>query len=155
MGTEDLGILLDRAHAMHQKGFNCAETVLWALGQHWNLDCDVSGATGFGGGVARLRETCGGLTGAILALGLKIGRTEPTDEEKKLSCYRLGQEIARRFVSETGSTQCRDILGIVGGPEGDSRKNASPGFSNSACRNAVKAAIRAAIAVADEEAAHS
>ena len=110
---DNIGTLLEEAQSIHTRGYNCAETALWALAKYWQLHCSTSYVTGLGGGVARSGETCGALTGAIVALGLKVGRTEPEDEEKKGLCYRFGQEIVRRFRDEIGTTQCREIIGFT------------------------------------------
>lgn len=88
--VDKIADLLERAHEIRLKGLNCAETVLWALGQYWNAELKTSYATGLGGGVARLGETCGALTGAIVALSAKVGRTDPADSGKKGPVLSLG-----------------------------------------------------------------
>lgn len=150
-GSERLDLLLDKARFMHQKGYNCAETVLWVLSSLWHLGSSTSCATGLGGGVARMGETCGALIGAILALGLKVGRVEPDDEAKKVACYRLGQETARRFASKMGSTQCKDLIGFVLGSEGGPQRYAAGGYKDGVCRNAVEAAVKAAVEAVSAE----
>ncbi|MGI6663790.1 MAG: C-GCAxxG-C-C family protein [Bacillota bacterium] len=138
--------LLERAHEMRLKGLNCAETAIWALGQYWNNDLNTSYGTGLGGGVARLGETCGALTGAIVALGAKVGRTDPADSTKKALCYRLGQEVALEFKDEIGTTQCKDIIGFVPSGEGIQARW-SQQFRTGGCGKAIEVAIKAAIRV--------
>jgi C_GCAxxG_C_C family probable redox protein len=149
---DNIGTLLEEAQSIHTRGYNCAETALWALAKYWQLHCSTSYVTGLGGGVARSGETCGALTGAIVALGLKVGRTEPEDEEKKGLCYRFGQEIVRRFRDEIGTTQCREIIGFTLGADGGAQRYATGGFKKDKCRAAIEVAILAAIAAtADSE----
>ncbi len=140
--------LIKRAHEIRLNGLNCAETVVWAMGQYWNEDFKTSYATGLGGGVARLDETCGALTGAIVALGAKVGRTDPADADKKALCYRLGQEVARQFKHEMGTTQCKDIIGFTPVGEGIQARW-TKAFQTGRCGKAIEAAIRALIRVVE------
>ena len=65
----------------------------------------------FGGGMGRMGETCGAVTGALLVIGLKHGKTSAEDEEAKERTYRLVQELVDQFKSRNGSIVCRDLLG--------------------------------------------
>ncbi len=138
--------LLDETHALHKRGFNCAEAAVWALSRYWDMDMETSVATGLGGGIARSGGTCGAVTGAILALGRKVGRREPGDEAGKSLAIRLGQEVIEGFVKETGAADCREIIGFVlKDPDGSSRY-AAGGFKTGKCQDAVDRAVRLAIA---------
>ncbi|HHY76611.1 MAG TPA: C_GCAxxG_C_C family protein [Firmicutes bacterium] len=143
-GTERIQDLLKKAHEIRLKGLNCAETTIWALGQYWNEDLKPCYGTGLGGGVARLGETCGALTGAIVAMSARVGRTDPADGEKKALCYRLGQEVAREFKEAMGTTQCREIIGFVPSGEGI-QPQWSQQFRTGRCGKAIEVAIKAAI----------
>lgn len=99
-------------------GYNCAQSVFTAF-------CDVHGfdretaarvSSSFGGGVGRLREICGALSGALMVLGCVEGGYEAGDIEAKAAHYRDIQEFARRFEKEIGSISCRSILGLPPGP---------------------------------------
>jgi C_GCAxxG_C_C family probable redox protein len=68
----------------------------------------VAGA--FGGGMARMGETCGAITGAMMAIGLKHGKTKSTDDEAKERTYRLALELVDRFKARHGSIACRELL---------------------------------------------
>ncbi len=144
-----LQILLDKAQFMHRKGFNCAETVVWSLSSYWNLDVNTACVTGLGGGIARTGATCGALAGAIVALGVKVGRVEPEDDEKKQLCYRLGQQVISRFREDMGSTACEDIIGFVLAGEGGAERYAAGGFKDGKCKDAVETAVKAAIDVCE------
>ena len=141
----DVEELIKHAHSLHVRGFNCAETVLWALSKYWGLETDISPATGLGGGIARSGATCGAVLGAILAAGRLIGRREPEDESRKVRCYTLGQRIMSGFMKQMGTTDCRDIIGFVLGSEGGRERYAQGGFKEGKCRMAIEEAIRTAI----------
>ncbi|MGE5578889.1 MAG: C-GCAxxG-C-C family protein [Bacillota bacterium] len=144
-----LGILMDKAHFMHKKGYNCAETVAWALSSYWNLDMNIASVTGLGGGIARSGATCGALTGAIVALGCKVGRVDPADDAKKVLCYRLGQLTTDGFVKELGTSLCKDIIGFVLSETGGAEKYAAGGYKDGKCKDAIDVAVKAAIAAVE------
>lgn len=84
--------------------------------------CVPKMATGFGGGMARHGETCGALVGAIMALGLKYGRTEAADSQSKANAYAKVDMLLRAFQEEFGCLICRDLVGCdFRTPEGDER----------------------------------
>ena len=100
------------AAACFNDGFNCAQAVLSAYCEQFGLDRETALriACGLGGGMGRLQETCGAVSGAYLVIGLMYG----TDKEKT---YALVQEFARRFEAKNKSTNCRALLGVdlIGG----------------------------------------
>lgn len=95
-------------------GSNCAQAVLVAFSDLTGLDPKFAAklSCGFGGGMGRLREVCGAFSGALMAADLLYGYTDPGENDcaKKVH-YRLVQELAAAFKSETGSLICREILG--------------------------------------------
>ena len=75
-------------------------------------------ASGFGGGIGRMAETCGAVTGAMMVLGLEHGNTAP-DREAKERVYEQVREFAQRFRARNGSLLCRELLGCdISTPEG-------------------------------------
>ena len=110
----------ERARELFLQGYSCAQAVACAF-------CDVTGqsmedaarmASSFGGGLARLREVCGTVSGAVLVLGLVRGYSDPKDYEAKKAHYVLVQEFARRFSERNGSIVCRELLKGVQAAEG-------------------------------------
>jgi len=100
-----------KAGELFAAGYNCAQSVACAF---W----DITGLTEdqvrtlsapFGGGMGRLREVCGALTGAYLVLGTVYGGYDPTDKDKKAAMYTLVQELTAEFKAQIGSIYCRDI----------------------------------------------
>ena len=98
---------------MFCKGYNCAQAVVAAF--HEELGMTESEAarlsSSFGGGMGRMRETCGAVSGMLLVAGLLWGYGTPGDDEAKADQYRLVQEMAAKFRERTGSLICRELLG--------------------------------------------
>ena len=93
-------------------GYNCAQAVAVAF-------CDLTGleekqaakmASAFGGGMGRLREVCGAVSGMLLVLGILDGYDDPTDDAAKKALYIRVQALAREFREENGSIICRELL---------------------------------------------
>jgi len=89
--------------------FNCAEATLWALDRALDLGAGervLRAATPFGAGIGRCQATCGALSGAIIALGLVLGRTHEDDLLKQIA-YERAQALHAGFVAASGSDSCR------------------------------------------------
>jgi C_GCAxxG_C_C family probable redox protein len=77
----------------------------------------VAGA--FGGGMARMGETCGVVTGSMMALGLKHGKTKASDDEAKEKTYRFVNEFVAKFKAKNSSIVCRELIDCdMSTPEG-------------------------------------
>jgi C_GCAxxG_C_C family probable redox protein len=102
------------ALAAHDEHFNCSQSVFSAFAPELGMDRDLAlkVATSFGGGMGRQAETCGAVTGAYLALGLKYGMVNGGDLAAKEKSYAMVQEFARRFRARCGALDCRDLLGV-------------------------------------------
>ena len=94
------------------EGYNCAQSVAVAF-------CDELGMTktqaaklvsGFGGGMGRLREVCGAVSGMVFVISALYGYDMPDDDEAKKAHYTLVQELAGQFREKAGSIVCREIL---------------------------------------------
>ena len=94
------------------KDYNCAQAVAVAF-------CDVTGmepaqaarmAAPFGGGMGRMREVCGAVSGMLMVLGNLYGYDTPGDDKIKMEHYALVQQLAGKFQAENGSIICREIL---------------------------------------------
>ncbi len=110
-----------RAEELFRAGYNCAQAVACAFGDVTGLDTAAAArmASSFGGGMGRLREVCGAVSGALLVLGVCKGYDDPADPAAKVRHYRLVQEFARRFRAENGSLICRELLKNVPTIPGD------------------------------------
>lgn len=96
-----------------RRGYNCSQAVVVAF--HDKLGFTEREAarlsSSFGGGMGRLRETCGAVSGMLLAAGILYGYDTPGDDNAKREHYRLVQSLAGQFREEAGSIVCREILG--------------------------------------------
>ncbi len=104
----------DRALALFEGGCQCAQSVLVALCDETGLSEDEALAlsASFGGGIGRMRETCGALCGLLIALGATLGHFPQGDGAAKDRHYRLTQYAAARFKEKCGSVYCYELLGI-------------------------------------------
>ena len=103
-----------------RKGYNCAQSVLLAFGDMTGLEEQTAAAlsSSFGGGLGRLREVCGAVSGAAMVLGLVRGYSDPDDREAKKAHYACVREFADRFREMNGSVICRELLAGVATAEG-------------------------------------
>ena len=101
-----------KAAELFLSGYNCAQAVAVAF-------CDVTGLTeqqaarmssAFGGGMGRLREVCGAVSGMLLVLSALYGYDTPGDDVSKKRLYQEVQALAGKFREENGSIICREIL---------------------------------------------
>ena len=112
---------VEQAVACFKEGFSCSQAVCATYGIDFGLGRDdlLKISSAFGAGMARLSETCGACTGAMMVLGLKYGRTRAEDNAAKEKTYQLVQEFAKRFKARNGTLVCRELLGVdMGTPEG-------------------------------------
>lgn len=97
-------------------GCNCSQAVLVAFAE----DCGMDKATAmklsssFGGGMGRLREVCGAVSGMFMVAGLLAGYENSDSKEKKDAHYKLIQDLAEEFKKENNTIICRDLLGELG-----------------------------------------
>ena len=111
----------EKAMDFFQQGYNCAQSVLMSFSDVTGISPELSAriASSFGGGMGRMREVCGTVSGMLMAAGIICGYSEPNDKTAKAEHYRLVQELAGRFKTENGSIVCRELLGLQKG-ENDS-----------------------------------
>ncbi len=109
--------IAQRSAALFDSGFFCAESVLQAIGEARDVGCKLIPqiATGFCSGVARSCGMCGAVSGAILAIGLAMGRTSA--DESVDGVYKAVRIVLDGFESEFGSSNCQSLLGCDLGTE--------------------------------------
>ena len=69
-------------------------------------------ASGFGGGMAGMRDVCGAVSGMFMAYGLLCGPADPTDRAAKTNNYAALRQLAGEFEARNGSIICRQLLGL-------------------------------------------
>lgn len=102
----------EKAQQLFKQGYNCSQAVIGAFADEIGMDFEtaVKIASSFGGGMGRLREVCGAVSGMFMVLGLKYGYSSPNDHTIKTEHYARIQETAKQFVDKNGSLICRDLL---------------------------------------------
>ena len=104
---------IERAEALFLSGLNCSQSVFCAFAEEFGMDLETAKkvSCGLGGGVGRLREVCGAVTGATLVLGMRHG-------PDKDAVYPKVQEFCAKFKEECGSIVCRELLAGTGATTG-------------------------------------
>lgn len=102
---------LETAVNLYAEGCNCCQSVLLALTENSSLDQEDAMRLGacFGSGMAK-GEVCGAATGALLALGLRKGQTEPADAEGKKASRAAAATFLSAFEERFGSYICRELI---------------------------------------------
>lgn len=102
----------EKAAELFLEGYNCAQAVAVAFCDVTELSEELSAkmASSFGGGMARMREVCGAVSGMAMVAGILYGYDGPETGEPKRAHYARIQELAAKFREETGSIVCREIL---------------------------------------------
>lgn len=105
---------VSRARELFLEGYNCAQAVFIAYCDLADIDQPTAAtfAAPFGGGMGRLREVCGAVSGMTMCAGYLAPNTFPNDGENKKKCYAMVQELAEKFRCENGSIVCRELLGL-------------------------------------------
>lgn len=101
----------EKAKALFTNGCNCSQAVFCAFAPELGIDEQTAMrlCCGLGGGVGRLREVCGAVTGAAMVISMLFSGS---DGRNRTDVYRLVQQFADSFKAETGSVICRVMLGL-------------------------------------------
>lgn len=102
----------DKARELFNDGYNCSQAVFGAFAEDAGLDMKTAlrFASPFGGGMGRMREVCGGVSGMFMVLGLFFGYDEPDDAQAKKELYSYVRALADKFKESEGSIICRELL---------------------------------------------
>ncbi len=98
------------------EGYNCSQSVVLAYCNDLKLDKDLmlKISSSFGGGMGRLREVCGAVTGMFIVAGILDGYSDPDDKTAKDNHYKLIQQLSSEFEKIHGTYLCRDLLKVAG-----------------------------------------
>lgn len=104
----------EHAMALFKEGYNCSQAVVGAFCDLCGLDIETAMriSASFGGGMGRLREVCGTVSGMFMVAGLLYGYDSPKDSAGKKEHYARIQELAAEFLKSNPSIICRDLLGL-------------------------------------------
>lgn len=112
-----------KARDLFLQGYNCAQAVVLAyadvIEKNGGIDTPMllKMASPFGGGMGRLREVCGSISGIFMVLGALEGYNAPGDRQGKIDLYRDVQLLAGEFEKKNGSIICRELLGLPAGKD--------------------------------------
>ena len=111
---QELDACVARAVELFKSGFNCSQSVVAAFAPLYGYTQEqaLRMSASFGGGIGRMRQTCGAACGLFLVAGLETGSTDPTDREGKAANYALVQQLGEQFKAANGSLICADLLGL-------------------------------------------
>jgi C_GCAxxG_C_C family probable redox protein len=110
---EPLNYSVEHAVARFGEGYACSQAVLSAFAGEFGLSDDLALrlSASFGGGMGRIGEVCGAVTGAFMLLGLKAGNTTAADRTAKERTYALVGEFVTQFRARHKTIVCRELLG--------------------------------------------
>ena len=124
--TIDTEVLVAKAVHYFKQGYNCSQSVVMTFSEYYGIPEALMArlSASFGGGIGRMRETCGSACGMFMLAGLEVQNTEDTPEplnlvdnpypsqELKKKNYEVVQKLAADFRAETGSIICKELLGL-------------------------------------------
>ena len=118
----------ESAERFFLQGYNCCQAVLLAFEDILEADRAtlLRMASGFGGGIARLREVCGTVSAMAMLAGFISPAQDPSNMEQRKDNYALVQKFAARFKEEKGSIVCREILGLRKPAPGEAPESPMP-----------------------------
>ena len=104
----------DRARELFGQGYNCSQTIMGTFAEEFPLSFEevMHLAAPLGGGMGRLREVCGAVSGMCMVAGAVFGYSRPEQIEEKAMLYALERHLAQRFREENGTILCRELLGL-------------------------------------------
>ena len=120
MTNQEIELRVERAKTLFRQGFNCSQSVFAACADLYGIKDETLAlrlSASFGGGIGRMRQTCGAACGMFMLAGLENGSAVEGDAEGKKRNYALVQELANQFKVENGSLICSELLGIAPKPQ--------------------------------------
>ena len=105
---------IEKAVALFKEGYNCSQSVVAAFADQYGFTHEqaLRMSASFGGGIGRMRETCGAACGLFMLAGLETGAVEGADRDGKARNYAVVQELAEEFKHRNGALKCADLLGL-------------------------------------------
>ena len=151
MKKEEIEKRVERAKELFKQGFNCSQSVFAACADLYGIEDEALAlrlSASFGGGIGRMRETCGAACGMFMLAGLENGSAKAGDAEGKMQNYALVQDLAAKFKDENGSLRCAELLGIKSQEQGIKTNDPTPAprteeyYKKRPCVEMVASAVR-------------
>ena len=142
----------EKARALFLSGCSCSQAVFAAFADDFGMDQDTALklASSFGGGMGGMRETCGAVSGMLMAAGMKWGYSEVGDLEKKTAHYARVRQLIDSFKAEHTTIVCRELLAHLGELKKDPSARTAEYYKVRPCVMFVETAAR----LLDEMSAH-
>ena len=126
ISTEEAQKRVEQAVENFMQGYNCSQSVVAAFADLYGFTHEqaLRMSASFGGGIRRMRQTCGAACGMFQLAGLDCGSVDAADREGKSHNYAVVQQMAEAFRQENGSLICAELLGLKkpeGTPEAEAR----------------------------------
>jgi C_GCAxxG_C_C family probable redox protein len=104
---------VEHALSMFEEGFVCSQALLATYGDRFGLDRDIAlkVSASFGGGMCRMGDTCGAVTGGLMVIGMKYGNVEAKDKKAREKTYEMARQFVREFENRNGTIDCKTLLG--------------------------------------------
>ncbi|NVO11491.1 MAG: C_GCAxxG_C_C family protein [Bacteroidales bacterium] len=131
---------VDESLSLFKSGNSCAQSILMPFGKEYfkNPEDSARLAAGFEAGIAFKGEVCGAVSGAVMAIGLKYGHSNPSEELSKEQLYKLTKEYLTTFESKCGSTVCNKLLNVDISTQEGIDHAISNNLFDKVCTNAIK-----------------
>ena len=120
----DIEERVQRAIAFFNEGYNCSQSVFMAYADLYGYTPDTAAAvsSSFGGGIGRLRETCGTVSAMAMLAGLRYPASDPDNQAAKKINYSITRNMVKHFTDLFGTIKCGELLKILPG----TKEEASP-----------------------------
>lgn len=134
----------ERALEIFKEGYNCSQAVFLAFAEGAETDGEMIKriASAFGAGYGKSGETCGALSGALMALGFASEVTMPGHSEEKAKEYEQARQLVKSFSEENGAIRCSELLGYEPGSLESFDMAKADKKNADTCANCVKSAAR-------------
>ena len=133
----------EKALNYYANGYNCAQSVVASFTDLLNIEEEVAlrMSSGFGGGMGRMQETCGAVTGAFMVISFMRGKYKVGDEEAKEITNNLIQEFSKKFAEQNGTINCKSLISYDLNTEEGRQEAVEADVFNKKCSNLVKLSV--------------
>lgn len=103
-----------KAQSLFKQGYNCSQSVAIAFEEELGMERNMIAklVSGFGGGIGRMREVCGCVSGMVFVISSLYGYSDPTDFDSKKALYQRINQVTNAFKEINGSIICKELLGL-------------------------------------------
>lgn len=110
-----MGQYADRAREMFLQGYNCCQAVVGAFAELYGFEPVIAMrmCEGFGGGLGRMRLTCGAVNAMAIVAGMKMSHGQPGDLKRRGEIYAVVRKMVEEFKADNGTIVCAELLGLA------------------------------------------